>query len=164
MGLEFLFHPWTFLVFLMVNIVLVLMQRTVFSKVFEEIGLKKVAFGYFFVLILCLVLGLILGKGTVRESAANFMLACYISLLFVSIGLLPVSLLLMRCCKIAASTVFGVGVLLVMLIGVAMVLPTGADGLLSDGLSVWLSQHIPVLGHFIAVSAAFSVGLTRQRK
>lgn len=163
MGLEFLFDPLTFLIFLAVNLGLVLLQRLVFKQAFNGAGSRGVALGYAFVLILSSIMGLVLGNGAFRESAGNFILACYVSLLFVSIGLLPLSLLLARRKKITAWSVFGAGVLLSTVIGFAMVLPVGADGIPRQGLSRWLAEHTPILGFFVAVSAAFSAGLRSSR-
>jgi hypothetical protein len=159
MGLEFLFAPLTILIFVVVIVGLVLLQRLLFNQAFEVVGLKRVALGYAFVLVLSLLLGVVLGGGALRESVANFMLACYASLVFVSIGLLPLSLLLARQGKISVGTVVGAGVLLSMLLGFAMVLSIGVDRVIERGVMGWLWRQASILGFLVAVSAAFSMGL-----
>jgi hypothetical protein len=158
MGLEFLFAPITMLVFVGIVFGLVLLQRLLFRSAFDALGLKRVAIGYAIVLALSLVLGAVSGGGALRASAANGLLACYLSLMFVTLGLLPLSLLLARRGRVSIAGVVGAGVLLSILIGVGMVWTVGLDRVVERG-GGWLTMQGSALGFLIAVSAAFAMGL-----
>lgn len=163
MGLEFLFAPFTILAFVGIVGGAVLLQRLFFRQAFEALGPKKVMAGYAIVLTLSFVLGTFSGGGALRESAANGLLACYISLMFVTIGLLPLSLLLATRGKASAAAIVGAGVLLSTLIGVGMVWIVGLDKVVERGAG-WLSMQASALGFLAAVSVAFAVGLTARRR
>ncbi|MFT7775332.1 hypothetical protein [Roseateles sp.] len=157
MGLEFLFAPITMLVFAGVMFGLVLLQRLLFRSVFAVLGAKQVTVGYAIVLVLSLVLGAISGGDSLRASAANGLLACYLSLMFVTLGLLPLSLLLARRGKVSIAAVIGAGVLLSIVIGVGMVLTVGLDRVVERGAG-WLTMQGSTLGFLVAVSIAFALG------
>jgi hypothetical protein len=163
MGLEFLFAPVTILVFVSIVVGGVLLQRFFFRRAFEALGSKKVMTAYATVLAFSLVLGTFFGGGALRESATNGLLACYISLIFVTIGLLPLSLLLARRWKASAAAVVGAGVFLSILIGLGMVWAVGLDRVLARGAG-WLYGQASALGFLAAVSVAFAVGLTTRRR
>ncbi len=158
MGLEFLFAPFSILVFVGIVFGLVLLQRLLFRGAFEALGLKRVAIGYALVLALSLVLGAVLGGGALRATAANGLLACYFSLMFVTLGLLPLSLLQARRGRVSIIGVIGAGVLLSIFIGVGMVWIVGLDRAVEGG-GGWLTMQGSALGFLIVVSATFAMGL-----
>lgn len=64
---------------------------------------------HIFVLALSVIVAAVLGGGVPRESIATSMLTCYVSLIFVSIGLLPLLPLSARFGQISVGTVVGAG-------------------------------------------------------
>jgi hypothetical protein len=158
MGLEFLFVPITMFVFVCIVCGLVLLQRLLFRRAFEVLGMKRVAIGYAIVLILSLVLGAVSGEGALRALAANGLLACYLSLMFVTLGLLPLSLLLASRGKASIGRVIGAGALLSMLVAIGMVWIVGYDKVIERGAG-WLLTQGSALAFLVAVSAAFAMCL-----
>lgn len=158
MGLEFLFAPITMLVFASVMFGLVVLQRVLFRRVFKILGSKRVTVGYAIVLVLSFVLGAASGGESLKGLAANGLLACYLSLIFVTLGLLPLSLLLARRGEATIAGVVGAGVLLSIVIGVGMVWTVGLDRVAERGEG-WLTMQGTTLGFLVAISVAFALGL-----
>jgi hypothetical protein len=163
MGLEFIFAPVTILIFVSMMISAVLLQRFFFHRAFHALGLKKVMTGYVIVLAASVALGAFSGGASLRESAANGLLACYIALMFVTLGLLPISLFLARRGKASAAAVVGAGGLLSILVGIGMVWIVGLDKVAERGTG-WLYMQASALGFLAAISVAFAVGLTVRRR
>ena len=161
MGLEFLFSPITVLLFIVVNIGVVLLLRLLFRRAFEALGLKRVMTGYACVLALSLLLGIWLGGGTLRGSMSHFLLDSYLSLMFVSIGLLPASLWLTSRGKFSMSALILVGVFVWVFLGICMVLTDGLDRVIERG-SGGLLMQASILGFLVAVSLVFVLGVKRR--
>jgi hypothetical protein len=158
MGLEFLFSPMTMLIFGAATFCLVMLQRFLFRRAFESIGLKQVAIGYGFVFALSIVLGALSGGGSTRASMANGILACYLSFLFVTIGLLPLSLLLATWRKYSIAGIVGSAVALVMLVAIGMLWTLGLDRVAERGAG-WLAMQGFALAYLMAISMVFTLGL-----
>lgn len=161
MGLEFLFAPITILVFASLMFSLVLLQRLLSRRAFEVLGAKRVATGYASVLVLSFVLGATSDGDSFRKMAANVLLACYFSLLFVTLGLLPFSLVLARRGKASIAGVIGAGFILLIVIGVGMIWTVGLDSAVERGAS-WLAIQGTTLGFLVAVSVAFALCLKKR--
>jgi hypothetical protein len=162
MGLEFVFAPVTIFVFVSMMVGAVLLQRLFFHRAFHALGSKKVITAYAIVLAASVALGALSVRGTLRESAANGLLACYIALMFVTLGLLPISLFLASRGKASATAVVGAGGLLSVLIGIGMLWIVGFDRVAERGTG-WLSMQASALGFLAAISVAFALGLTVRR-
>lgn len=161
MGLEFLFAPITMLVFAGVMFGLVLLQRLLLRRAFEVLGTGRVTVGYAIVVVFSFVLGVASGRDSLRILASAGLLACYFSLIFVTIGLLPFSLLLARRGEVSIAGVIGAGVVLSILIGVGLVWIEGLDRVVERGAG-WVSRQGSVFGFFVAVSVAFALGQKKR--
>jgi len=159
MGLEFLFSPATFLMFMLLNAGIVVILRFLFRNGFDAFGIKRVVVGYFSVLALSLALGVILGNGVFRDSTSNFLIASYLSLTFTSVGLLPFSLLLAGRGNFSVGSVILFALVLSVFIGIGMLLSIGIDKIVDRGLFTWLSRQAYILVFLVAVSVAFGMGL-----
>lgn len=161
MGLEFLFSPITVLVFVVINSGAVLLLRLLYWRAFDMLGLNRVMAGYFCVLLLSLLLGIWSGNGSLRETLSRFLLISYLSLLFVSIGLLPASLWLTSRGRFSFGTLLLVGVFVWAIIGICTVLTDGLDKVIERGSGGGLMQ-ISILGFLVSVSAVFALGLRKR--
>lgn len=161
MGLEFLFEPITIFVFIALNIVLVLIQRHLFRQSFEILGTKGVMTGYVFILILSLLIGCWDSGGTFRGFAINSLLTSYLSLIVVSVVLMPSSLWLASRQKASVGTIVLVGIALWTFMVFYSVLNAGLDRVIERGTG-WLTMQASELAFLVAVSAVFAMGLKRR--
>lgn len=161
MGLEFLFSPIAVLIFVAVNIGTILLLWLVCRGAFDALGPKRVTAGYACVLALSLLLGIWSGDGTLRGAVSHFLLVSYLSLIFVSVGLLPFSLWLASRGKFSIGALLFVGAFVWTLLGICTVLTDGLDRVVERGTG-WLIAQASTLAFLVAVSAAFALGLKKR--
>ena len=163
MGGEFLFVPTTFFIFIALNICAVLIQRQLFRHSFEMLETNKVVTGYAFVLILGFLMAGWDSGGTFRGFTGQFFMINYLSLLVVTLVLMPSSLWLVSRQKASLTAIVLVGVCLWAFLVFCTALTDGLDKINERGI-VWFRVQAYHLTFIITVSAVFAIGLKRPLK
>lgn len=163
MGVEFIFSPLAVIIVAGINIGLVLAQWMLCPEAFGIIGLKKVMRGYVYALTLSIVAGVFYGKGILRDSYGLSIITCEASLTFISLGLLPATLLLVNFRKMSRRSVFFAGVFLPFPMAFVMIFTNSLDRVIELGITRWLSKQTLMFVYFAAVSAAFATAMPDKK-